>query len=250
MRKAIIVGNWKMNNTKSETKALIEALKPLIAGNDKVEVGVAPTFTSLEAAAEALKGSNIALCAQNISYAKSGAYTGEISADMLKEIGVTHAIIGHSERRTLFGESDEDVAKRVRTALDNGLTPIMCIGETLQERESGKTFDVVLNQVQKGLAQVSAEESERVVLAYEPVWAIGTGKTASPEQAQEVHEAIRNKLASIFCVDCAKKIRIQYGGSVKASNAAELLSKKDIDGALVGGASLKAEDFAGIIKAI
>lgn len=248
MRKPIIVGNWKMNNTQAETKALIEALKPLLAEIKHVEIAVAPTFTSLQAAGAALQNSNIALSAQNISYASSGAYTGEVAPAMLKELGVSMAIIGHSERRTLFGESDEAVAKRVRCALDNDITPIMCIGETLEERESGKTFDIVLAQLQKGLALIKAEEAPRVVLAYEPVWAIGTGKTATPEQAQEVHAAIRLKLAQIFSPEISEKIRIQYGGSVKASNAAELLGKKDIDGALVGGASLKADEFTGIIQ--
>ena len=249
MRKPFIAGNWKMNNTREAAKALVSALKPLVADVNNVEIAVAPTFTCLADVADIVKGSNIELSAQNISYAKSGAYTGEISADMLKDVGCTHAIIGHSERRQFFGETDESVAKRVRAALDNGIIPIVCIGETLEEREAGKTFDVVLGQLVNGLCSVKNEEATTVVIAYEPVWAIGTGKTATPDQAQEVHAAIRAKLVEIFGADNAEAIRLQYGGSVKASNAKELLGQKDIDGALVGGASLKADDFAAIIKA-
>lgn len=249
MRKPFIAGNWKMNNTRAEARALIEALKPLVADVKNVEIAVAPVFTVLQDAAELLKGSNIELSAQNISYAKSGAYTGEISADMLKDVGATHAIIGHSERRQYFGETDEGVSKRVRAALDNDIIPIMCVGETLAQREAGETNRVVLGQIENGLSSVKKEEASKVVVAYEPVWAIGTGKTATPDQAQEVHAAIRAKLADLFGADIADKIRIQYGGSVKASNAKELLGQKDIDGALVGGASLKAADFSAIIHA-
>ena len=249
MRKPFIAGNWKMNNTRAEARELVTALKPLVASVDGVEIAVAPAFTCLQDVAELLKGSNIELSSQNISYAAKGAYTGEISADMLKDVGCSHAIIGHSERRQYFGETDESVSKRVRAALDNGIVPIVCIGESLDEREAGKTFGVVLGQLVNGLSSVKREESATVVIAYEPVWAIGTGKTATPEQAQEVHAAIRAKLAELFGQDNADAIRLQYGGSVKASNARELLGQKDIDGALVGGASLKADDFAAIIKA-
>ncbi len=249
MRKPFIAGNWKMNNTREAAKALVAALKPLVADVRDVEIAVAPTFTCLQDVAEVLRGSNIELSAQNISYAAKGAYTGEISADMLKDVGCTHAIIGHSERRQFFGETDEDVSRRVRAALDNGIVPIVCIGESLEERESGKTFDVVLGQLVNGLSSVKREEAERVVIAYEPVWAIGTGKTATPGQAQEVHAAIRAKLNELFGAQVGEAMRLQYGGSVKASNAKELLGQKDIDGALVGGASLKAEDFAAIVKA-
>lgn len=249
MRKPFIAGNWKMNNTREAAKALVSALKPLVADVKNVEIAVAPTFTCLADVVDILKGSNIEVSAQNISYAKSGAYTGEISADMLKDVGVTHAIIGHSERRQFFGETDESVAKRVRAALDNAIIPIVCVGESLAEREAGKTLDIVLGQVEKGLASVANDEAARVVIAYEPVWAIGTGKTATPDQAQEVHAAIRAKLAEMFGSDNADAMRIQYGGSVKASNAKEILGQKDIDGALVGGASLKAEDFSVIVKA-
>lgn len=249
MRKPFIAGNWKMNNTRAEAKALIEALKPLVADVKNVEIAVAPVFTCLQDAAELLKGSNIELSAQNISYAKSGAYTGEISADMLKDVGATHAIIGHSERRQYFGETDDGVSKRVRAALDNDIIPIMCIGETLAQREAGKTNIVVLSQLENGLSSVKKEEAAKVVIAYEPVWAIGTGKTATPDQAQEVHAAIRAKLAELFGAEVAEEMRIQYGGSVKASNAKDLLGQKDIDGALVGGASLKAADFSAIVHA-
>ena len=249
MRKPFIAGNWKMNNTREAAKALVSALKPLVADVKNVEIAVAPTFTCLADVVDILKGSNIEVSAQNISYAKSGAYTGEISADMLKDVGVTHAIIGHSERRQFFGETDESVAKRVRAALDNAIIPIVCVGESLAEREAGKTLDIVLGQVEKGLASVANAEAARVVIAYEPVWAIGTGKTATPDQAQEVHAAIRAKLTEMFGSDNAEAMRIQYGGSVKASNAKEILGQKDIDGALVGGASLKAEDFSVIVKA-
>lgn len=248
MRKPFIAGNWKMNNTREAAKALVNALVPLVADVETVEMAVAPTFTCLQDVAELLRGTRIELSAQNISYAAKGAYTGEISADMLKDVGCTHAIIGHSERRQFFGETDEGVARRVRAALDNDIVPIVCIGESLAERESGKTFDVVLGQLVNGLASVKREEAARVVVAYEPVWAIGTGKTATPDQAQEVHAAIRAKLNELFGAEVGEAMRIQYGGSVKASNAKELLGQKDIDGALVGGASLVAEDFAAIIK--
>jgi len=248
MRKPFIAGNWKMNNTRAEAKALVEALKPLVAGIDNVEIAVAPAFTCLEAVSPLLAGSNIGLSAQNIAYAPSGAYTGEVSAAMLKDVGCVYAIIGHSERRQFFGETDASVAKRVRAALDNGIIPIVCIGETLQEREDGRTFDVVLTQLVEGLAAVESSEATLVVIAYEPVWAIGTGKTATPEQAQEVHAAIRARLAECFGGEIAEAIRIQYGGSVNASNAKTLLGQKDIDGALVGGASLKADAFVEIIR--
>lgn len=248
MRKPFIAGNWKMNNTRAEAAALLNALIPLVKDIDAVEIAVAPVYTCLETAAQLLKGTNIELSAQNIAYAPKGAYTGEISPAMLKDVGCTHAIIGHSERRTYFGETNEGVAKRLRSALDNDIIPIMCVGETLEQRDAGKTFDVVLSQVVEGLALVKPEEASKVVIAYEPVWAIGTGRTATPDQAQEVHAQIRAQLAKTFNTDIAEAIRIQYGGSVKPSNAKELLSQKDIDGALVGGASLKAEDFLGIIK--
>lgn len=249
MRKPFIAGNWKLNNTREATRALLEALKPLVADVKNVDIAVAPSFTLLETAAEVLKGSNIHLSSQNIAYATQGAYTGEVSPEQVLDVGCSHVIIGHSERRQYFGESNETVAKRVRTALDAGLVPIMCIGESLADRESGKTFDVVLGQLIEGLVHVKDEEAETMVIAYEPVWAIGTGKTATPAQAQEVHAKIRAKLAERFGQSKADAIRIQYGGSVKAANAKELLGQKDIDGALVGGDSLKADAFAAIIKA-
>ena len=249
MRKPFIAGNWKMNNTRAAAKELVSALKPLVADIKDVEIAVAPTFTCLQDVAELLKGSNIELSAQNISYAKSGAYTGEISADMLKDVGATHAIIGHSERRQYFGETDESVSKRVRAALDNDIIPIMCVGESLAEREAGKTFDVVLGQLVNGLSSVKNDEAARVVIAYEPVWAIGTGKTPTSEQAQEMHAHIRSLLAAKYGKEVADEISILYGGSCKPSNAKELFANPDVDGGLIGGASLKAKDFMGIITA-
>ena len=248
MRKPFIAGNWKMNNTRAAAKELVSALKPLVADVKDVEIAVAPTFTCLQDVAEILKGSNIELSAQNISYAVSGAYTGEISADMLKDVGCTHAIIGHSERRQYFGETDEGVAKRVRAALDNGIIPIVCVGESLAERESGKTFDVVLGQIVNGLASVKKEEAAKVGVAYEPVWAIGTGKTATPEMAQAAHAFIRAELAAMFGTETAEAMRIQYGGSMKPANARELVAQKDIDGGLIGGAALDAESFLSLIR--
>ena len=249
MRKPFIAGNWKMNNTRAAAKELVSALKPLVADVKDVEIAVAPTFTCLQDVAEILKGSNIELSAQNISYAAKGAYTGEISADMLKDVGCSHAIIGHSERRQFFGETDEGVAKRVRAALDNGIVPIVCVGESLAEREAGKTFDVVLGQIVNGLASVKKEEAATVVIAYEPVWAIGTGLTATPQQAQDMHAFIRGCIAGNFGEKAAEEISILYGGSCKPSNAKEIFSKPDVDGGLIGGAALKCADFKGIIDA-
>lgn len=249
MRKPFIAGNWKLNNTREESRALVKALIALVGDVKGVEIAVAPSFTSLETVADAIKGSNIQLSAQNVAYATGGAYTGEVSPAQLLDVGCTHVIIGHSERRQYFGESNETVAKRVRVALDAGLVPIMCVGESLEERESGKTFDVVLTQLIEGLVHVKDDEAETIVIAYEPVWAIGTGKTATPAQAQEVHASIRAKLTERFGSAKAEAIRLQYGGSVNAANAKELLGQKDIDGALVGGASLKADAFAAIINA-
>lgn len=249
MRKPFIAGNWKLNNTREESRALVKALIALVGDVKGVEIAVAPSFTSLETVADAIKGSNIQLSAQNVAYATGGVYTGEVSPAQLLDVGCTHVIIGHSERRQYFGESNETVAKRVRVALDAGLVPIMCVGESLEERESGKTFDVVLTQLIEGLVHVKDDEAETIVIAYEPVWAIGTGKTATPAQAQEVHASIRAKLTERFGSAKAEAIRLQYGGSVNAANAKELLGQKDIDGALVGGASLKADAFAAIINA-
>ncbi len=249
MRKPIVAGNWKMNKTASEAKELVDGLKPLVADVKDVEIVVCPVYTSLPAAAEALEGSNIGLGAENMYFEESGAYTGEISADMLLTAGCGYVILGHSERRTLFGETNEGVNKKVKVALEKGLTPIMCVGETLEEREAGQMEAVVKDHVSGGLAGLSPAEIAKVVVAYEPVWAIGTGKTATPEQAQEAHAVIRALLADLADNETAQAVRIQYGGSVKPDNADELFGKPDIDGGLIGGAALKADSFAAIVKA-
>jgi triosephosphate isomerase len=248
MRTPIIAGNWKMNTVIEDAKALVQDLKALVSDVTNVEIVVCPPFISLAAVAEIIKGNNIGLGAQNVYWEKSGAFTGEISALMLKSTGCTYVIIGHSERRTYFHETDETVNKRIFAALGEGLKPIVCVGETLEERENGNTFDVVKRQITGGLAGLSTEHMKTLVIAYEPVWAIGTGKTANPEQAQEVHAFIRNLLAEIFGETTATETRIQYGGSVKPDNVTELMNQADIDGALVGGASLKADSFEKIIK--
>ncbi len=248
MRKIIIAGNWKLNKTPREAIELVTALKRELADNTDVDAVVCPPFTALSDVSDVLNESNIGLGAQNVYWEDSGAFTGEISSPMLKEVGVQYVIVGHSERRQYFGETNETVNKRIRAALSHGLTPIVCVGENLEDRESDKTFEVVGNHVEGSLAGLSNDEMEKIILAYEPVWAIGTGKTASPDQAQEVHKFIRSILVKLFSQEIAEKIRIQYGGSVKAENAKELMSQPDIDGGLVGGASLTADAFVGIIK--
>ena len=245
MRKPIIAGNWKMNMTPSQGVQLVEELKPLVA-NATCDVVVCVPATHLHAVGQAVKGSNIKLGAQNVHFAKSGAYTGEISCDMLKELGVEYVIIGHSERRQYFGETDQTVNKRTLAALENGLTPIVCVGESLEERESNKTEEVLLRQITEGLKGV--ENIPDLVIAYEPIWAIGTGVTATKEQANETIGYIRSVIAKTFCPKCAAKVRIQYGGSMKPSNASELMGMEEIDGGLIGGASLKAVDFSQIVK--
>ena len=245
MRKPIIAGNWKMNKTPVEGANLVNELKPLVA-DAECDVVVCVPATDIYAVAEAVKGSNIHLGAQNVHFAESGAYTGEISADMLLSLGVEYVIIGHSERRQYFGETDETVNKRTLTALNKGLIPIVCIGETLEERETGKTEEVLRRQVVEGLKGV--EDLTKLVIAYEPVWAIGTGKTATSEQANETIGFIRNTIAEVFCPKCAAAVRIQYGGSMKGSNAKELMAQSEIDGGLIGGASLKAPDFAQVVN--
>ncbi len=249
VRKAVIAGNWKMNKTPAEATALINDIKPLVAeaGCDVV-VGV--PFVCIPAAVEAVKGSNIAVAAQNVHWAASGAFTGEISVDMLKSVGATYVIIGHSERRQYFGETDETVNKRVLAALTGGLKVILCVGELLSEREQGITFETVSKQVKIGLAGVSAEDAQNnVIIAYEPVWAIGTGKTATSDQAEEVCAYIRSVVASLYSESVAEGMTVQYGGSMNAGNADELLSKVNVDGGLIGGASLKAPDFGAIVAA-
>lgn len=245
MRRPIIAGNWKMNKTPSEGAQLVCDLKPLVKDAD-CDVVVCVPATDIYAVGEALKGSNIHLGAQNVHFAESGAYTGEISADMLKELGVEYVVIGHSERRQYFGETDETVNKRTLTALSKGLIPIVCIGETLEERESGKTEEVLKRQILNGFKGV--EDLTKLVVAYEPIWAIGTGKTATSEQANETIGFIRNTFADNFSKEQAANLRIQYGGSMKGSNAKDLMAQPEIDGGLIGGASLKAPDFALVVN--
>ena len=244
MRKPIIAGNWKMNNTAAQGVALVNELKPLVA-DAECDVVVCVPFTDIPAVSEALKGSNIALGAQNVHFAEKGAYTGEISAAMLKEYGVKYVIIGHSERRQYFGETNETVNKRMHAALAAGLIPIVCVGESLEERETGKTEQVLSVQIEEGLKGL--EDVSAIVIAYEPVWAIGTGKTATAEQANETIGFIRKKCAEVFCPKCAEKVRIQYGGSMNPKNCKELMAVPEIDGGLIGGASLKAQDFSQIV---
>ncbi len=245
MRKPIIAGNWKMNNTASAGVALVEALKPLVT-EANCDVAVCVPAIDIPAVAKALEGSNIALGAQNVHFEAKGAFTGEISADMLKEYGVKYVIIGHSERRQYFGETDETVNKRTLAALNAGLIPIVCIGESLEERETGKTEEVLAKQIEEGMKGI--DDISKIVIAYEPIWAIGTGKTATSEQANETIGFIRKKCAEVFCPKCAEKVRIQYGGSMNAGNCKELMAMPEIDGGLIGGASLKAPDFATIVN--
>lgn len=255
MRIKLFAGNWKMNMTAPETRELVAALRAELDSDAETlsrdrQVMVAPPFVSIPAAAEALSGSSILLGAQNMHFEEKGAFTGEVSAPMLKSFGVTHAILGHSERRHIFKEDDELIGKRVAGAIRAQMTAILCVGETLAEREAGRTLEVVLGQLQRGLGGVATENASRLVIAYEPVWAIGTGRNATPEQAQEVHGAIRSALRDHFGNDAADGlIRILYGGSVSPENVDSLIAKPDIDGALVGGASLKANSFARIVRA-
>ncbi|WP_066714085.1 triose-phosphate isomerase [Clostridium sp. Marseille-P299] len=246
MRKKIIAGNWKMNKTPSETVKLIEELKPLV-NNEEVDVVFCVPAISLTTAIEAAKGSNISIGAENMYYEESGAYTGEIAPNMLTDIGVKYVIIGHSERREYFAESDETVNKKVLKAFEHGITPIICCGETLTQREQGITIDFIRTQIKIAFVNVTAEQAKRAVIAYEPIWAIGTGKVATTEQAQEVCAAIRACIAEIYDEATANEIRIQYGGSVSADSAPELFTQPDIDGGLVGGASLKL-DFGKIVN--
>lgn len=248
-RRRIIAGNWKMYKTIPEAVDLVNKLKPLVAGMADVEVVVCPPFTALSAVRDALQGSNIGLGAQDVFWEAEGAYTGEVAVGMLKDAGCTYCIVGHSERRKYFGETDEMVNKKARALLDAGIKPIICIGETLEEREAGKTEEVVTSQVKGGLAGFSPADGERIVIAYEPVWAIGTGHSATGGEANRVIRLIRDTLAGVVSKPVAEGIRIQYGGSVKPENIAEFLEQPEIDGALVGGASLKADSFARIVKA-
>ncbi len=250
MRKKIIAANWKMNMTNGEAEAFFEKFLQELGEDRKVEVVIVPPFTALAKAGELLRDvQNVNLGAQNMHWEKSGAFTGEISASLLRELYVHYVVLGHSERRTLFGETDAIVNRKVHAAHANSLTPIVCIGETLAERDAGKVEEVLATQVKGSLDGLTAEQLEETVIAYEPVWAIGTGRTATPEQAQEAHAFIRGRLAAGWNAEVAAKVRIQYGGSVKPSNAGELMAQPDIDGALVGGASLDARGFAEIIQA-
>ncbi len=248
-RKYFIAGNWKMNKTAAEAVALIEGIKAGAGSQTKVDVAVCPTFTALDAASKALAGSTICLGAQNMYTKANGAYTGEIAADMLKEFNCAYVILGHSERREYFKECNCFINEKVKAVLSNGMKPILCVGEKLEEREAGKTIEVVSEQTIKGLAEISKEDAKNVVIAYEPVWAIGTGKTATPEMAQEVHAEIRKILTDLFGADVAEEMQILYGGSMKPENAPELLAQKDIDGGLIGGAALKADSFLALITA-
>ena len=247
-RKIFIAGNWKMNKTAAEAKALCEALKESLAPlAGKVEVAVCPTFTSLATAVEVLKGSNVKVGAQNIHWADNGAFTGEISGAMLQEIGVEYVIIGHSERRQYFGETDATVNARIKAALKYALKPIVCIGETLEEREGGITNSVLDKQIRGGLADITAADMANITIAYEPVWAIGTGKTATPEMAEETHAFIRKTIAALYNQEIADAMVIQYGGSMKPENAQALVAQADIDGGLIGGAALKADSFTALV---
>ena len=247
MRKKVIAGNWKMNMNLHQSQKLVSEIINGLGKDNKAEVILCPPFTSLNEVNFLLKGTPVKLGAQNMYYEESGAYTAEISADMLKSVGCEYVILGHSERRVIFNESDELINKKIKTALSKELKPIFCIGELLEQRESGETMKVVSSQIEKGLEGITAEQMKNIIIAYEPVWAIGTGKTATPQQAQEVHSFIRELVAKKFATTVAENLIIQYGGSVKPDNSGELLSQKDIDGALVGGACLKADSFLSII---
>jgi len=249
MRIPVIAGNWKLFKTAPEAVELVSGLLPLISGKKGVEVVVAPVFTVLDRVRTAIAGDSIALAAQDCFWEEEGAFTGEVSPKMLLDAGCSHVIIGHSERRQYFGETDVTVNRKIHAALKAGLTVIFCIGETLAEREEGRTFAVLQRQIAGGLVGVDAAAMQKVIVAYEPVWAIGTGKTATDEQAQEAHAVIRTELASLYDRSVASQVRILYGGSVKPDNIAGLIAQPDIDGALVGGASLKADSFAALVNA-
>ncbi len=248
-RKPFIAGNWKMNTDLAWGTALAKALAGSIGSESSVDLAVFPPFVYLPAIVEALKGSNVAVGAQDVFYEDNGAFTGEISTAMLQDVGVRLVLIGHSERRHVIGETDETINRKVLKSLGDGMDVILAVGELLEQRESGQTDEVVTTQVRRGLEGVSGADMARVTIAYEPVWAIGTGKTATPEQAQEVHAMIRKLLADLYDDSVAEATRIQYGGSVKPANAADLLARDDIDGGLIGGASLKPDDFAAIVQA-
>ncbi|MFL9829521.1 triose-phosphate isomerase [Flavobacterium sp. ST-87] len=250
MRKKIVAGNWKMHKNAAQTSELLSELIAKVPANTTAQVIVAPTFVNLAAAVNQLKGTNISVSAQNVHQTESGAFTGEISADMLTGVGVNTVILGHSERRAIFHETDALIADKVTTALKHDMTVIFCFGEELKDRQSDNHFNIVENQLKDGLFQIDAKSWEKVVLAYEPVWAIGTGETASPEQAQEMHEFIRETVLKAYGKEIAENVTILYGGSVKPENAKEIFGKPDVDGGLIGGAALKADDFVAIVTAI
>ncbi|MHC4552485.1 MAG: triose-phosphate isomerase [Planctomycetota bacterium] len=250
MRKPFIAGNWKMNMNSASSVALAAGLAKELENVDTVDVAVCPPFVYVQSVSAALSASNIAVGAQDVYFEEKGAFTGEVSCDMLKDTGCTYVLAGHSERRHVIGETDELINQKVTAAIENGLLPILCVGELLEERQAEKTTEVVTNQVKKGLAGLCKERVQAVTIAYEPVWAIGTGLTATPEQAQEVHAMIRGLLAEMYDEEIAQTLRIQYGGSAKPANTAELMAQPDVDGLLVGGASLKVEDFAAMVNTV
>ncbi len=250
MRKKIVAGNWKMNKNAEQTEDLLNELIAQIPTESNAQVIVAPTFVNLASAVDHLEFTSISVAAQNMHQAESGAYTGEISADMLKSIGINTVILGHSERRAIFHETDALIANKADTALKNDMTVIFCFGEELKDRQSATHFNIVENQLRDGLFHIKTKDWENIILAYEPVWAIGTGETASPEQAQEMHEFIRETVRKTFGSDVAEDVSILYGGSVKPDNAKEIFSKPDVDGGLIGGAALNAKDFVAIVNAI
>ncbi len=248
MGKYIIAGNWKMNKLPSETYDFIKEIESVTKGAN-CEVVCCTPYVNLTEAVRAAKGTHVKIGAENLHFEDKGAFTGEVSADMLCDLGVDYVIIGHSERRQYFAETDETVNKKTIKALEKGLIPIVCVGESLEEREAGITMDLIAIQIKKAFANIPAEDAKKVVIAYEPIWAIGTGKTATADQAEEVCKGIRDIIAELYCPNCAKEFTIQYGGSMNDQNAAELLAKPNIDGGLIGGASLVAEKFAPIVKA-
>ena len=250
MRKKIVAGNWKMNKNAKQTEDLLNELIAQIPTESNAQVIVAPTFVNLASAVDHLEFTSISVAAQNMHQAESGAYTGEISADMLKSVGVNTVILGHSERRAIFHETDALIANKVDTALKHDMKVIFCFGEELKDRQSANHFNIVENQLRDGLFHIKAKDWENIILAYEPVWAIGTGETASPEQAQDMHEFIRETVRKTFGSDVAEDVSILYGGSVKPDNAKEIFSKPDVDGGLIGGAALNAKDFVAIVNAI
>ena len=248
MRKKVLAANWKMYKAPDETREYFREFLPMVAGHDRDEIVVCPSYTNVAAALEAARGSNVAVGAQNVHWKAEGAFTGEISAPMLLSLGVTHVIVGHSERRQYFGETDDTVNLRLKAALEAGLTPICCVGEVLEEREAGMTDDVLRRQCVRAFHAISAKKAAKLIIAYEPVWAIGTGKTATPEIAAEAHAVIRREATEIFGDAFAAQLRILYGGSVKPDNATALMAQEEIDGALVGGASLDPKSFTAIVK--